>query len=196
MHAWQTSTGQWSGWASLGAPPGPAPTALQVVMNVSGRLEVFAVGGWATIYHAWQLAAGGWSGWAQLGGSVSGGVSVGTNADRSPRGLLPRQQRRAVAPLAVADACAWSAPASLGGTLAGSPLATRNRDGRLEIFAPLANRVPGHIWQMSPGGAWSAWAAFKGPAAAALVGAAQTDGHLVVFDLGTDTVIYRNLQLV
>ena len=165
-------------------------------MNVSGRLEVFAVGGWATIYHAWQLAG--------PEGGAAGPSSAAASRAASRSAPTPPVASRSSTAAATARCgtsgsrrrLAWSAPASLGGTLAGSPLATRNRDGRLEIFAPLANRVPGHIWQKSPGGAWSAWAAFKGPAAAALAGAAQTDGHLVVFDLGTDTVIYRNLQLV
>ena len=196
VHQWQNGTGHWMGWVSLGGPKGP--TALQVVSNsATGRgLEVFVVAGPGTISHAWQITAGGaFSGWTELGGQVTGELSVGFNQTHLLE-IFYRGTDGALWHLWQTPALVWSGPASLGGSLTGAPAVARNADGRLEVFAPLAGGVPAHIWQKSPGGTWSAWASFGGPAAASLTAVPQADGHLVLFDLGTNTVLYRNLQFV
>lgn len=70
-HNWQTSPNSgWHGWASLGAPPPSAGSAIAVGRWLDGRLEVFVSGGGVNwqIWHIWQTSpGGGWSGWTQLG---------------------------------------------------------------------------------------------------------------------------------
>jgi hypothetical protein len=59
-HSWQEPAGGWSGWASLGAPPGVnfasfGGPAIQAVQNADGRLEIFVLGP-GGIWHIWQVA--------------------------------------------------------------------------------------------------------------------------------------------
>jgi hypothetical protein len=68
-HNWQnivpggTST-YWSGWYSLGYPPGGFDSVPAVGRNSDGCLEVFIWGKNQAMYHMWQQTTGGWSGWA------------------------------------------------------------------------------------------------------------------------------------
>jgi hypothetical protein len=59
----------WSGWQSLGAPPGLTLGGPPVVgTNGDGRLEVFSVGTDGNVWHMWQTSPNnGWSGWSSLG---------------------------------------------------------------------------------------------------------------------------------
>jgi len=54
-HRWQmTTNGEWSGWESIGAPPGGATSGPDVALNAPGGLVVFARGGDNAVWHAWQ----------------------------------------------------------------------------------------------------------------------------------------------
>jgi hypothetical protein len=54
-HRWQvTRNGNWSGWESVGAPPGGATSDPDAALNDPGGLVVFARGGDNSIWHAWQ----------------------------------------------------------------------------------------------------------------------------------------------
>jgi hypothetical protein len=86
-HDWQmTPGGGWSGFNSLGNPPGQNSTlSPQVIANQDRRLEVFGVDSSGAVWHNWQTVPNGaWSGWSPLG-SAGGGtnfdLAVGRNAD-------------------------------------------------------------------------------------------------------------------
>src|SRR5690348_13526237 len=70
-HIYQTSpNGGWSGWSSLGAPPGEFLGSPAVGVNADGRLEVFVRVGLMSVgelWHNWQTPPNGWSGWDNLG---------------------------------------------------------------------------------------------------------------------------------
>ena len=91
-HDWQkTPGGGWSGFNSLGNPPGGS-TALspQVIANQDGRLEVFGVDKLGTVWHNWQTPNSGndgWSGWNSLG-SAGGGTSFDLAVGRNKDGRL------------------------------------------------------------------------------------------------------------
>jgi tyrosinase len=54
-HRWQvTRNGNWSGWESVGAPPGGATSDPDAALNDPGGLVVFARGTDNSIWHAWQ----------------------------------------------------------------------------------------------------------------------------------------------
>jgi Common central domain of tyrosinase len=54
-HRWQVSrNGDWSGWESIGAPPGGATSGPDVALNDPGGLVVFARGADGAVWHAWQ----------------------------------------------------------------------------------------------------------------------------------------------
>ena len=54
-HHWQVSrNGNWSGWESVGAPPGRATSGPDVALNANGGLVLFTKGGDNAVCHAWQ----------------------------------------------------------------------------------------------------------------------------------------------
>jgi hypothetical protein len=72
MHQWQTSSGTWSGKASLG---GSVYNWIDVGVNGDGRLEVFGQNSSHALQHMYQLApngVGGWHSFASLGCPASG----------------------------------------------------------------------------------------------------------------------------
>ncbi len=78
-HRWASSGGVTpsGGWSSMGGCVF-AGHGLDVGMNPSGRLEVFAIGTDHAVWHEWQTVAGSgpWSDWASLGGYSTSGPSV------------------------------------------------------------------------------------------------------------------------
>src|SRR5919197_1243718 len=69
-HIWQqpAPAGGWSGWDSLGAPPGTALISLALGRNADGRLEAVAVATDGALWHTWQVSQNsGWRGWGSLG---------------------------------------------------------------------------------------------------------------------------------
>jgi hypothetical protein len=91
-HEWQTAPNNgWSGWASLGSPPGrrlvgtPA-VGMNAAVPPAGRLEVFAVTDDGRWWHLWQVTPNsGWSDWDASWrirpGTGHGNLAVGSNAD-------------------------------------------------------------------------------------------------------------------
>ena len=73
-HCWQQQPGgDWSGWDSLGSPPGhPASRKLAVIRNGNDQLELFMGGvGAGTVRHRWQQPDY-WADWKSLGHPTQG----------------------------------------------------------------------------------------------------------------------------
>jgi hypothetical protein len=200
-HVWQTSpNGGWSGWSSLGAPPGQFLAVPTAGRNAGGRLEVFVRVGLMSagaLWHLWQtVPGGGWSAWSNLGGDVGAHVlAIGQNQDG-------RQEAFAVASAGTlrhiwqtSPNGGWSAWDDLGappGTSLTSGLAVGpNLDGRLEVFAAATDGSLWHLWQQAANGGWGGWDALGSPAgltpAEPAVGRNQ-DGRLEVFAVVQDAL--------
>jgi hypothetical protein len=173
----------WSGWNSLGGGISGAPTA---IMNLDGRLEIFALGGGNAIYHNYQTSpSGGWSGWTWMGGSLQQAPAVVMNADGrlelfgwgTDSALWHAWQQTA------ANSSSWSGWASLGGGIYANPAVNINSDGRLEVVVLGGGNAIWHIWQTSAGGAWSSYNYLGGnmaPGVPLAIGA-NADGRLEIF---------------
>jgi hypothetical protein len=86
-HRWQLAPNFfWSGWGSLGSPPGGLLSDPVVGRYQDGRLDVFALGNDLAIWHIWQTApSNGWSNWESLGKpagvNLTAQLAVGRNQD-------------------------------------------------------------------------------------------------------------------
>jgi hypothetical protein len=192
-HKWQTASGGWSGWHSLGSG---FFCTIAVGRNSDGRLEVFTVTGGGAMSHRWQTSpGGGWSDWADLGGSLRAtnhNLAVAANADGRlqvfaisdridiPDHVVTNWQR---------PGGGWFGWADLGGPVSTSPAVGRNQDGRLEVFAAYDDHAVYHAWQTSPNGGWSGLGSlgspvlnprFYAPAVFPAVGK-NADGRLEIF---------------
>ena len=82
LHSWQTQTGGWSFWQTLGG--GHHMNQIEVAQNQDGRLQVFGTDTFGTFLSLWQTTANGssWTNWQTLGGGGRvGQIAVGTNQD-------------------------------------------------------------------------------------------------------------------
>src|SRR5437867_1341447 len=73
----------WSGWAALGGQlAGGSPVAGH---NADGRLEVFAVSTYGSLWHIWQddTSSTGWSDWADLGTPSTASLTQGLAVERN-----------------------------------------------------------------------------------------------------------------
>jgi hypothetical protein len=132
--------------------------------NADGRLEVFAIGSFNTLWHIWQTApSGGWSSWTSLGtpaGAASlGQPAVAQNADGRLEVFVSVLGGALWHLWQTAPGAGWSGWESLAGEPANDVGVGRTADGRLELFAE-ARAASGphalwHRWQVAPGGAWS-----------------------------------------
>jgi hypothetical protein len=163
-----------SGWESLGRPPGKSPNVelvrpgwdsafpqFDVGRNFDGRLEAFAVTKGGTLWHTWQLEPNSrrpWSPWAPLESPPGGldkapvvALNVGGNLEVFSRGPDGRVWHRWQG----GPVDGWSAWKSLGGMLTSAPAVSRNADGRLEVFGRRSDFRIWHTWQEQFG--WSDW---------------------------------------
>lgn len=183
----------WSGWNSLGGGIYGSPSA---IMNVDGRLEIFAVGGGNAIYHNWQTSpSGGWSGWTWMGGSIQQPPVPVINADGrvelfgwgTDGALWHAWQQTA------ANSSSWTGWSSLGGGIYANPAVAVNSDGRLEAVVVGSYGEVYHIWQTSAGGGWTGYTwmgAAMAPTTSLAIGT-NLDGRLEVFARGTDNNLYH-----
>lgn len=207
-HVWQEAGGAWSGWASLGAPPGSFLGFPVAARNQDGRLEAFVrVGLMSTgvVWHVWQDPASptAWSGWDDLGGPP-GGVGahflvVGQNADGRLELFTLGTDGAAWHVWQVAAGGAWAAWTALGqpaGTSIVNLALGTNADGRLDLFGTALDGALWHTWQEA-GGGWSAWASLGGPAGANLAGPAvgrNADGRLEVVAVADQHAVWHLAQ--
>src|SRR5215216_4565264 len=143
-HAWQTASGDWTGWHSFGKPGSGTPSrAPSVISHADGRLEVFLTAGDQTVWHRWQIEPNGdWSEWSSLGkpGGQPATTTLALTLAPDLRVLAfvvagggiwqASQQQPGIAPQ-------WSAWSSLGRPSGGAPdalTAATNNDGHQELF--------------------------------------------------------------
>jgi hypothetical protein len=202
-HVWQNSpNGDWSAWASLGAPPAQFLGATAVGRNADGRLEVFARVGLMSsgeLWHIWQAPAGGWSTWSNLGGGVGAHVlAVSPNQDG-------RLEVFAVTSVGTLETIwqttpngGWSGWADLGTpggvSLTASLAIELNSNGTLEVFAVATDGALWHLWQTTPNGSWSGWNGLGTPPGLTLGALAigiNQDGRLEVFAIAQNALWHR-----
>jgi V8-like Glu-specific endopeptidase len=159
-HRWQvTRNGDWSGWESLGAPPGGATSDPDAALNDPGGLVVFARGTDNAIWHAWQGGPdGNWSGWESLGGTLAGGpgavLQTGGRLVVFARGTDNQVWHR----WQVTRNGDWSGWESLGAPPGGAtsdPDAALNDPAGLVVFARGTDNAIWHAWQDRPDDIWS-----------------------------------------
>jgi tyrosinase-like protein len=199
-HRWQiTRNGDWSGWESIGAPPGGATSGPDAALNAPGGLVVFARGEDNAVWHAWQdKPDGSWSSWASLEGTAT-----------SDPGAVLQTGGRLVVFVRGSDNTIWhrwqithngdwsgweSIGAPPGGATSG-PDAALNASGGLVVFARGGNNDVWHTWQDRPDGDWSGWAPLEGAALSDPGAVLQTGGRLVVFVRGSDNTIWHRWQI-
>ena len=191
----QPSGSAWSGWSPLNSSPA---SQLAVASNADGRLEVFYNGPNNTIYTNTQVSAGGnWTGETSMGGGALQ-FSVQQNKVGGLEVFIVGTDNAGWRNVQTGPNGPWGGWATFGGWL--SQLATgRNSDGRLEVFCMGVNGALYHNVQTAPAsasapdGAWSGWQPLGG-AAQQLVTGVNADGRLDVFVVGTDNLLYHNLQ--
>jgi len=200
-HIWQTSpNGAWSGWSSLGAPPGQFLGAPAAGRNADGRLEAFVRVGLmstGTLWHVWQTApGGGWGSWDNLGGAVGAHVLL---AAQNQDG---RQEVFAISPGSTLQHIWQTSPnggwsvwddlqAPSGVSLTSGLAGGQNLDGRLEVFTVATDGALWHVWQQATNGGWSGWDSLGSPAGLSLREAAvgqNQDGRLEVFAVAQDAL--------
>jgi hypothetical protein len=191
----QPSGSAWSGWSPLNSSPA---SQLGVASNADGRLEVFYNGPNNTIYTNTQVSAGGnWTGETSMGGGALQ-FSVQQNKVGGLEVFIVGTDNAGWRNVQTGPNGPWGGWATFGGWL--SQLATgRNSDGRLEVFCMGVKNALYHNVQTAPAsasapdGAWSGWQPLGG-AAQQLVTGVNADGRLDVFVVGTDNLLYHNLQ--
>jgi hypothetical protein len=197
-HAWQHHPGRdWTGWRSLGTPPGRADSigCPVLAVNKGGRLELFMLRRDVSTNGVWhrgqQTPGGDWSAWSSLDAPagdpiIEDGLEVARNGDgrlevfASAGEVWHRGQKT--------PGGDWSDWSSLGAPPHGlspniAPLVARNKDGRLEVFMNLFDGV-WHRWQQTPGGDWSDWTPLGRPdpedRVASIAVAPNADGRLLL----------------
>jgi hypothetical protein len=206
-HARQDSTapGGWSGWKSLGTPPGQrtVETPPALARNKNGRLELFIVDKGSAVWHRWQEQAGGdrWAAWHSLNKpgqhlKIKGSLAVTQNKDGRLE-LFVTASDGAVwhiwqDPRAPGGWSGWQSlksPSGPSGQIAvsGPPAAVQNQDGRLELFVTAKDGAVWHLRQdpTAPGG-WSGWELVgrQGAGFIEVAAAVRPTGPLVLFAIG------------
>jgi hypothetical protein len=214
-HAWQTASGDWTGWHSFGKPGSGIPSTAPSVISHSadGRLEVFVTAGDQTVWHRSQTEPnGGWSEWSSLG------KPGGQPATTTPAVTLAPDSR--VVAFVIAGGAIWQASqeqpgvaphwlawSSLGRPSAGTPdalAAATNADGHLELFVRVRSQpgAPGtlwHCWQTAPGShSWTNWSPLILPegqhASGVPVVVQSADGRLELFTVTEDRAVWTHSQ--
>jgi len=211
---WQNgSNNGWSGWQSLGTPPGmsisPGSARKPVVaangqgpLTGPGRLELFLTGSDNALWDNSQRSPGVWSGWASLGGSIVGIPGAGKNAD----GRIEVFAKGTDSALwhVWQTGTGWSGFASLGGQVnEGAPVVGLNRgsgplNNCLQVVV-LANPDPftshyDYLVQNSPGGGWSGWTSFGGWQGDGSSLGQNQDGRLELFAIGQNALSGSNIS--
>ncbi len=204
-HRWQTTPNDgWEPWADLGG--GIGPHILVVGQNAGGRLEVFAVSTYGSLWHIWQddTSPTGWSDWADLGTPPTASLTQGLAVERNMVDGL--EVFAAATDGAIwhvwqdfGSATGWGDWQSLGapsGVGLAVPTVGRNADGRLEVFVVGANAL-WHNWQET-GGAWFGWESLGTPPGVASLNTptvgSNADGRLEVFAFGTNDAVWHVWQ--
>ncbi|MGC9961307.1 MAG: CHAP domain-containing protein [Acidimicrobiales bacterium] len=194
---WQSKTGTWSGWRSLGGS-WPAGDPIAVGFDPDRRLEVFLVGPDSRMYTAWQEASGRWTGWKSLGGSWPIGGSIGLGTD--PQGhmqLFAVGSDGRLHTLWQTPRGPWSGWRTLGRSWPSSDSVTVGADGsgRLHVFLVGGNSRLYTLWQM-PNGAWSEWHSLGGdwPVGSLMELTSQHTGRLQLFGVGSNSELYTRWQ--
>jgi hypothetical protein len=194
-HKWQLNPGgDWSpDWVSLAGvlDVDTERSGITAVLNVDGRLEIFAIGDDRDLIHTRQVDAGGeqWEEWQSKGGGITSAPVVAQNADGRleifVRGPAPSGELRHI--WQESPGGSWSSWESLSGEIFGEPGVGRGADGQLEVFAlgiESGSYVTLRLRQTSPGS--SSWDREIIPenVMPPLVVASNPDGRLEVFGRG------------
>jgi hypothetical protein len=155
-----TRDGTWTGYRSIGAPPGGATSAPAAISNAPGKVHVFVRGADSAIWQrTWTTS---WGPWTYVGGAVTSAPAVasrGTNRlDLFVRGTDGQIYHR------FNDGGSWSGWSALGGSTLSSPTAVAPSSKRIDVWARGTDDALQHkVWQQGTG--WSAWSAtwFAGP---------------------------------
>jgi hypothetical protein len=214
----------WSGWATLGKPPGGLPlSTAAVARNQDGRLEVVAIAHDGALWRRYQSKPnkGPWVGWSSMGkpAGVTKFVSrpvIGQNQDGRLEVFVFGNGALWHSYQSIPNSGSWSAWKSMGtpqgkGKFYAHPAVKKNKDGRLEVFsmagAPgkgefqLADTALWHKFQPSPNhkGSWGKWLSMGKPSGASwpapTVGR-NKDGRLEVVVPGGDGALWHKYQLM
>jgi glucose/arabinose dehydrogenase len=184
VHKWWVAG--WSGWESLGSPPGGLASAPAAVAWAAGRIDVFVDGADSQLWHKWW--AGGWSGWESLGGWVTSTPTVTTwgagRLDVFVRGADNTLQH-------LYWAAGWSSWESLGaspGGLVSAPGGVSWGSGRIDVFVQGTDNQLWHKWWA---GGWSDWEGLGGVLSSAPAAASWGPGRLDVVVRGPANVVYH-----
>lgn len=201
--------GMWSGWRSLGAPPGFIQAGPVVGINPDHRVEVFVLTSDQELWHMWQDGSpdNGWSDWVRMRTfNLASGVAV--NKDPGGNLVVMVAADKGLYQFVSSPTAGW-VETDLGrppqtGQVIGNVILGRNTDGRLEVFAIGGPAIGGpesaqqdsvyRRWQLAPGGAWSGWVLAPHCNAANARGisvANNADGRLELFTLSPTTGEYR-----
>jgi peptidoglycan/xylan/chitin deacetylase (PgdA/CDA1 family) len=180
--------GSWGPWETLGGVIAAAPA---VVIDPTGRIDVFVRGINNQVYTRTRPSGGSWSGWAGLGSSVASGpaaVRVGAGGievyvARLDHSLWGRSR----------SAAGWAAWQPLGGTSHSAPAATWNaQTGTTSVFVRGINNVP--YVKQGRAGTWTGWQRLGGTAIDAPAAAVTASGGLDVVVRATDNALWSRWQ--
>ncbi len=202
---WESvTTGQWSGWGSLGTAGGGFTTPPAAIVQQSGNTVVFEVGADHNVYFNWESAATEqWSGWGDLG-SAGGGFTAAPS-------VIVQQSGNTVVFEAGGDhnvyfnwesvtTGQWSGWGSLGSAGDGfttPPAAIVQQNANTVVFAVGADQNVYFNWESVTTGQWSGWESLGsagGGFTATPAAIVQQNGNTLVFEVGADDNVYLNWQ--
>ncbi len=207
FHMWQTAPGSsiWSNndqWETLGG--GHQITQLALGQNADGRLEVFAIDTYGTVFHMWQTAPN--TGWSPIWQSLGGGrrvnqVAVGRNQDGRLEVFVTDTSGTVLHLWQISPGGGWANNETWETLGSGYPMAQltvgQNSDGRLEVFGITTSGAVVHLWQM-PAGVWPStnnWQSLGGPSMDQLVVGQNQVGRLEVFGIDTYGTVLHTWQV-
>ena len=202
---WESvTTGQWSGWASLGSAGGGFITPPNRLVQQSGNTVVFELAADHNIYCNWEsVTTGQWSGWASLG-SAGGGFAA------TPSVIMQQSGNTVVFEVgsdhniyfnwesaATGQWSGWGSLGSTGGGFTTPPVVIVQQSGNTVVFEMGADHNVYLNWESATTGQWSGWASLGSAGngfitkPAAIV---QQNGNTAVFEVGADQNVYFNWQ--
>jgi len=189
----ESSTGAWSGWHSLG---GPVASDITYAAGSNGSVqEIFARNAGGAVVEQFEDSTGAWSGWHSLGGTIAGDVTYAPGSHGSVQELFARGTDGNAYEAFENSTGSWSGWHSLGGTVAGDITYAPGSNGSVqEIFARTAGGAVVEQYEDSTGN-WSGWHSLGGTVASDVTYAPGSNGSVQeLFARGTDGNAYQNWE--
>jgi hypothetical protein len=220
-HARQIApNGDWTGWDSLGQPPGGVSShAPAAARHANGCLEAVVISDDGSVWHRGQITPNGdaWSAWQPLdrpGGQAATATPVLAQNQNGHLEVFVVQgddnpsNRKTIWHTWQQAGAGWSGWHSLdqpGSSAYDAIAVARNTDGRLELFADERSQQGNRkaIWHRrqdptGPGG-WSPWSSLGAPPEPVRPGAPvlalSSNGHLLLFTVASDGSVWFRRKL-